>query len=101
MTTITLGNKSKYFIKTQLSPSLSPAFLACWWPYVIVFMVGWRSGSSWENHSKLLMDLVTLAYLNSLINPILYILINRDVRTSIKAACLSTENSTMNSPTLI
>ena len=43
------------------------------------------------------MNLVTLAYLNSLINPILYILINRDVRNCIKAPCLSNENLTVNS----
>ena len=37
-----------------------------------------------ENHDKLLGNVVVLAYLNSLINPILYIVISKDVRNGFR-----------------
>ena len=50
----------------------------CWWPYAVVFMIGV------ENNIELVSDLVILAYLNSLINPCLYMGINRDVRAALE-----------------
>ena len=59
--------------------SLSTAFLVCWWPYAIAFMVGFH------RFSKLTVKIVViLAYLNSLINPCLYMIINRDVRFQLR-----------------
>ena len=53
--------------------TITLAFLVCWWPYAIIFMMGKTSGT-------ILQKVVTLAYLNSLINPILYICISKQVR---------------------
>ena len=51
--------------------------MLCWWPYAIVLMVG-------VENKRILDDLILLPYLNSLINPCLYMIINRDVRASVK-----------------
>ena len=37
-----------------------------------------------DDHDKLLGNVVVLAYLNSLINPCLYMIINRDVRAALE-----------------
>ena len=75
MGTITLGKDTPLASHIALVSPLS-AFLICWWPYAIIFMIG---------DFSLLWNVVTLAYCNSLINPILYILINQDVRICIRA----------------
>jgi len=69
---------------TLVMGTITLAFLICWWPYAIIFMIG---------DFTLLWNVVTLAYLNSLINPVLYILINRDVRICIKAILTCKANS--------
>ena len=51
--------------------------MLCWWPYAIVLMVG-------VENKRILDDLILLPYLNSLINPCLYMIINRDVRRDLK-----------------
>ena len=51
----------------------------CWWPYAIVFMVGLEAFQPTTKNG-----VVILAYLNSLINPCLYMIINRDVRLKLK-----------------
>ena len=50
-----------------------------WWPYAIVLMVGVTKFSG-----PTINGVVILAYLNSLINPCLYMIINRDVRFELK-----------------
>eukprot|EP00092_Neocalanus_flemingeri_P096873 GFUD01123349.1.p1 GENE.GFUD01123349.1~~GFUD01123349.1.p1 ORF type:complete len:344 (+),score=82.16 GFUD01123349.1:73-1104(+) len=60
---------------TIIMGTITMAFLVCWWPYAIIFMMGKNSGA-------ILQKVVTLAYLNSLINPILYIFINKQVRNA-------------------
>ena len=57
------------------------AFLICWWPYAILFML--KSGSNYDIPKTLILNVVVLAYCNSLINPVLYIFINKDVRQSV------------------
>ena len=52
------------------------AFLSCTWPYVVLFMMK-------VNNKVILQRIVTLMYLNSLINPVLYILINKQVSKAI------------------
>ena len=54
----------------------SSAFLVCWWPYAVCFVLG--------SSSAVLKNIVILAYLNSLINPLLYIAIKKDVREGMK-----------------
>jgi len=61
---------------------VSAAFLICWWPYAIIFMLGRLVLGT--DHGKLLGNVVVPAYLNSLINPILYIVISKDVRNGFK-----------------
>ena len=51
--------------------------MLCWWPYAIILMVE-------RENKRLLDDMILLPYLNSLINPCLYMIINRDVRTALK-----------------
>ena len=75
MATLTAGWRESR-VSSELTENIS-AFLLCWWPYAIYFMS--RGGDV-----KVLGKLIILAYLNSLINPCLYIVINKDVRTRIK-----------------
>ena len=86
MGTITLGKllATKPFCSIDCVIFHLAAFLICWWPYAIIFMIG---------DFTLLWNVVTLAYLNSLINPVLYILINRDVRICIRAILTCKANS--------
>eukprot|EP00092_Neocalanus_flemingeri_P024395 GFUD01026451.1.p1 GENE.GFUD01026451.1~~GFUD01026451.1.p1 ORF type:complete len:346 (+),score=90.25 GFUD01026451.1:73-1110(+) len=63
---------------TLIMGTITLAFLVCWWPYAIIFMMGFE-----KNSVTVLQKVVTLAYLNSLINPILYICINKQVRKAI------------------
>ena len=64
---------------TVIMAILTLAFLICWWPYAVIFMMG-RA----EEEPQLAGALVILAYLNSLINPCLYMVINKDVRNGLK-----------------
>lgn len=59
---------------------ITSAFLICWWPYAILFMM---KGSGKEIKGIWIWNVVVLAYFNSLINPVLYIVINKDVRQSV------------------
>ena len=56
--------------------TITLTFLICSWPYAIIFMMR-------DNRPVVLQKVVTLLYSNSLINPILYICINKQVRKSI------------------
>ena len=62
------------------------AFLLCWWPYAICFVLGSFEEEDTERETPhyLLKNIVILAYLNSLINPLLYIAIKKDVREALK-----------------
>merc|ERR1711884_504980 len=62
--------------------TITLTFLVCWWPYIIIFMLG--DSIPWgENKGIILWNFVTLAYSQSLINPVLYISINREVRRNV------------------
>eukprot|EP00092_Neocalanus_flemingeri_P077557 GFUD01096347.1.p1 GENE.GFUD01096347.1~~GFUD01096347.1.p1 ORF type:complete len:336 (-),score=66.48 GFUD01096347.1:205-1170(-) len=56
--------------------TITMAFLLCWWPFAIIFMMG-------EHDPTILHMVVAIGYLNSLINPVLYICINTPVRRAI------------------
>ena len=71
---ITLFRREKRV--TIIMGTITLAFLVCWWPYAVIFMMG-------DTNPAILQKVVTLAYLNSLINPILYICINKQVRKAI------------------
>ena len=64
--------------------AMSFAFLFCWSPY-FVFSMYWlcRSEQDKMSHRDILMPLVSLGYINSLVNPVLYITISKDIRTII------------------
>ena len=51
--------------------------MLCYWPFAFAFMLR-------VENMAILDYLILLAYLNSLINPCLYMSINRDVRASFK-----------------
>ena len=55
----------------------SPAFFICWWPYAIAFLSG-----EFNNDGMLSRYVVLPGYLNSLINPLLYIFLNTTIRQS-------------------
>ena len=58
--------------------SITAAFLICWWPYAILFML------QDDDIPKIwIWNVVVLAYFNSLINPVLYMIINKEVRRSL------------------
>ena len=102
MGTITLGNISTGLLKqyqgqdfififtTISSPAhccyCSPAFLLCWWPYAVIFVRGtfMRTEEGKKATGKLLYNMVIPAYLNSLINPLLYIALKDDVKEELK-----------------
>jgi len=69
------GRKRRERRVTIIMGTITLAFLICWWPYAIIFMLGMKG--------NILRQVVTLAYLNSLINPVLYIAINKQVRKAI------------------
>ena len=62
------------------------AFLLCWWPYAICFVLGSFEEEDAERETPhyLLKNIVILAYLDSLINPLLYIAIKKDVREALR-----------------
>ena len=64
---------------TIVMGTITLAFLICIWPYGVVFM----TGGFLEKKKDILQKVVTLMYLNSLINPLLYILINKQVREAL------------------
>ena len=61
-----------------------PAFFLCWWPYAICFVLGSFAETDRESPHYLLKNIVIPAYLNSLINPLLYIAIKKDVREALR-----------------
>ena len=61
---------------TIIMGTVTLTFLVCSWPYAIIFMKR-------DNRPVVLQKVVTLLYSNSLINPILYICINKQVRKAI------------------
>jgi len=67
---------------------ITVTFLVCIWPFATVFMIQPNPlfsllGVSHETFHMLTAGIVVLTYSNSLINPILYIAINRQVRHAI------------------
>ena len=65
--------------------NIASAFLMCWWPYAAIFIRGWfLPEQEDENTGRLLYHTVIGGYLNSLINPLLYIAIKKDVREALK-----------------
>jgi len=71
--------KSRERRVTFVMGTITLAFLICIWPYGVVFM----KGGFLEKKKDILQKVVTLMYLNSLINPVLYILINKQVREAL------------------
>ena len=67
---------------TIIMGTITLSFLVCVWPYAVIFMKG-ESFIFGKNNGPTLQKVVTLMYLNSLINPILYICINKQVRKAI------------------
>ena len=63
---------------TMVMGVITLAFLVCCWPYAVIFMMGFDKASG-----AILQKIVTLLYFNSLINPVLYICINKQVRASV------------------
>ena len=63
-----------------------PAFLLCWWPYAVIFVRGtfMRTPEGEKATGRLLYNWVIPAYLNSLINPLLYIALKDDVKEELK-----------------
>ena len=70
-------------------------FLICWWPYAIIFMTIPSNEGNMKylgypitrtlilTHFKI-RNVVLLSYTNSLINPLLYISINKQVRDAVR-----------------
>merc|ERR1712179_628108 len=73
---ISSGRKRREKRITIIMGTITLTFLVCVWPYAIIFMMR-------DNRPVVLQKVVTLLYSNSLINPILYICINKQVRKSI------------------
>ena len=61
-----------------------PAFLLCWWPYAVILIRGFFLPEDKKTTGRLLYTAVIGGYLNSLINPLLYIALNRDVRGELR-----------------
>ena len=60
---------------------ITMTFLICWWPYAILFMLS--VGSHYDIPTIYIGNVVVLAYCNSLLNPVLYIYFNKDVRQTV------------------
>jgi len=73
---ISSGRKRREKRVTIIMGTITFTFLVCIWPYAIIFMMR-------DNRPVVLQKVVTLLYSNSLINPILYICINKQVRKAI------------------
>jgi len=73
---ISSGRKRREKRVTIIMGTITFTFLVCSWPYAIIFMMR-------DNRPVVLQKVVTLLYSNSLINPILYICINKQVRKAI------------------
>ena len=63
---------------TIIMGTITLAFLICIWPYGVIFMMGVL-----QQKKEILQKVATLMYLNSLINPVLYIFINKQVRRAL------------------
>ena len=56
-------------------------FLLCWWPYMIMFMYWPYKYDGNKQIQRIIFEIVgNLGYINSFINPVLYISISRDIR---------------------
>lgn len=77
---LTQGRKSRERKITIVMGVITLTFLICWWPYAIIFM----TIPSNEGNMKYLGNVVLLSYTNSLINPLLYISINKQVRDAVR-----------------
>lgn len=71
---------------TLIMGTITLAFLLCWWPYAVIFVRGTFMEGEEEKKTtgRLLYNMVIPAYLNSLINPLLYIALKEDVRDTLK-----------------
>merc|ERR1712062_310319 len=71
--------------------TITLAFLLCWWPYAVIFVRGTLMEGEEEKKTtgRLLYNMVIPAYLNSLINPLLYIALKEDVRDTLKNLILA------------
>ena len=79
---VIIRKDNKHFTRiTRVMGIITLAFLICCWPYAILFMLS--SGSNIVIPGQWLGNVVVLLYCNSLINPVLYIFINKDVRQSV------------------
>jgi len=73
------GKAQKYHRKISLIMGIiTGAFLICWWPYAIIFMLNDNA-----KYKIVLGNVVVLAYSNSLINPVIYMVINKHVREAV------------------
>ena len=60
-------------------------FLLCWWPYAILFLldIGSPNIHDIQSHDMTLAEADILVYANSLMNPIIYMACNPNVRKAI------------------
>ena len=82
--------------------NIPPAFLLCWWPYAIIFVRGTFLETEEEKAAtgRLLYNMVIPAYLNSLINPLLYIALKEEVRDELKNLILCRDLDMLRQETL-
>ena len=87
--------------QTVVIGAISFAFLLCWGPY-FGFSMYWLCRYEQNKHRDILMLLVSIGYINSLVNPLLYIAVSKDIRTIIYSVitCKKDQNSRLRTETL-